>query len=315
MVIAVTMCKLLAVLLLGYYLNKRGILEEGTSKRLSTLVVNYVLPFLIINSVADIEGDPGEVLLLFGAGILCYCLFPLIAWVLVRILRVPVTLRGTYMCMLIFSNNTFMGYPVVAALFGNQAIFYTTIFHMAYNLMFFSLGMILIRRDAQVDNYQKDRPLRPAEKWKVVRQVANNGVLASILALVIYFCRIPLPEVVTETCSFIGNICMPLSMLVIGSSIASYPLRELFTEKRVYFVTVFRLMLLPALTYLVVQLLIPDYEIVKIATITVGMPIGSLVAMGAAPFGEQGKAASIAVVFTTLCSMATIPVMCMLLGT
>lgn len=315
MVIAVTMCKLLIALLLGYYLNKRGILDTGTSKRLSTLIVNYVLPFLIISSVAGIEGDQGEVLVLFFAGLLCYCLFPLIGWVLVRLIRVPVTLRGTYMCMLIFSNNSFMGYPVVSALFGNQAIFYTTIFHMAYNLMFFSLGMILIRRDAKADNYGADRPLRPKEKLSVVRQVANNGVIASILALIIYFCRIPLPEVVTETCSFIGNICMPLSMLVIGSSIAGYPVRELFTEKRVYFVTAFRLILLPLVTYFGVGLLIPNHEIVKIATITVGMPIGSLVAMGAAPFQEQGKAASIAVVFSTLCSMITIPVMCVLLGT
>ena len=93
MVIAVTMCKLLAALLLGYYLNKRGILDEGTSKRLSTMIVNYVLPFLIISSVAGIEGNQGEVLVLFLAGLLCYCIFPLIAWVLVRFLRVPVTLR------------------------------------------------------------------------------------------------------------------------------------------------------------------------------------------------------------------------------
>ncbi len=314
MVIAVTMCKLLAALLLGYYLNKRGILDEGTSKRLSTMIVNYVLPFLIISSVAGIEGNQGEVLVLFLAGLLCYCIFPLIAWVLVRFLRVPVTLRGTYMCMLIFSNNSFMGYPVVSALFGNQAIFYTTIFHMAFNLMFFSLGMILIRRDAQVDEYKPDRPLRPRERLAVVRQVANNGVIASILALVIYFCRIPLPGIVSETCSFIGNVCMPLSMMVIGCSIAGYPLRELITEKRVYFVAAFRLILLPLLTYFGVGLLIPNNEIVKIATITVGMPIASLVAMGSAPFREQGKAASIAVVFSTLCSMATIPVMCMLLG-
>lgn len=315
MVIAVTMCKLLAALLLGYYLNKRGILDEGTSKRLSTLIVNYVLPLLIISSVSGIGGDSGEVLTLFLAGLLCYCLFPLIAWVLVRILRVQVTLRGTYMGMLIFSNNAFMGYPVVSALFGNQAIFYSTIFHMLFNLMFFSLGMILIRRDAKVDDYREDRPLRFRERLSVVRQVANNGVIASVLALIIYFCRIPLPEMVTETCSFLGNVCMPLSMMVIGSSIASYPLRELFTEKRIYFVTAFRLILLPLLTYFGVGLLISNREIVMIATITVGMPVASLVAMGSAPYQEQGKAASIAVVFSTLCSMVSIPVMCMLLGT
>jgi len=38
---------------------------------------------LIISSVAGIEGDGSKVLKLFFAGVLCYALFPLIAWILV----------------------------------------------------------------------------------------------------------------------------------------------------------------------------------------------------------------------------------------
>ena len=206
MAIAVTMCKLFAALLLGYVLNKLGMLDDHTGKRLSAIIVNAVLPFLIISSVAGIESGGNEVLLLFLAGVVCYLVFPLIGWALVRLMRVQEGLRGTYMCMAMFSNNAFMGYPVVAALFGSSAIFYTTIFHMLFNLMVFSLGMVLIRKDADVDGRLKEAPIRPKERIRLVRQILNNGVIASAAALVIYFCHIPLPEMVTETCSFIGNI-------------------------------------------------------------------------------------------------------------
>lgn len=314
MAIAVTMCKLFAALLLGYFLYKIGMLDEHTSKRLSAIIMNAVLPFLIISSVAGIDGDGGEVLVLFLAGVVCYCLFPLVGFGIVRLFGIPAGMRGTYMCMVIFSNNAFMGYPVVSALFGESAIFYTTIFHMLFNLMVFSLGMILIRKDAGADGYLEEAPIRPKERIRVIRQVLNNGVIASVLALIIYFCKIPLPEMVSETCSFIGNICMPLSMIVIGGSIAGYPLKELFSEKKVYLVTVVRLILMPLLVYFALGLFLDNRELVKIATITVGMPIASVVAMASTPYPEQGKAASIAVVFSTLCSLVTIPVMCILLG-
>lgn len=314
MAIAVTMCKLFAALLLGYILNKIGMLDDHTSKRLSAIIMNAVLPFLIISSVAGIDGNGREVLLLFIAGVVCYCLFPLVGFIIVHLFRIPVGMRGTYLCMVVFSNNAFMGYPVVSALFGESAIFYTTIFHMLFNLMVFSLGMILIRKDAGVDGYIEEAPIRPQERIRVIRQVLNNGVIASVLALIIYFCRIPLPQMVSETCSFIGNICMPLSMMVIGSSIAGYPLRELFSEKKIYLVTAVRLILMPLLVYFALGLFLDNQELVKIATITVGMPIASVVAMASTPYPQQGKAASIAVVFSTLCSLVTIPVMCMLLG-
>ena len=314
MAIAITMCKLFVALLLGYVLNKLGMLDEGTSKKLSAIIVNAVLPFMIISSVAGIEGGGSEVLILFGGGVLCYCIFPVIGWVVVRLMRVQPDLRGTYMCMVMFSNNAFMGYPVVSALFGSSAIFYSTIFNMLFNLMVFSLGMILIRRDAGADKAAGTGTVTTKERIRAVRQVLNNGVIASVLALVIYFCRIPLPEVVSETCSFIGNICMPLSMMVIGSSIAGYPLKDVFSGKKIYLVTAVRLILMPFLVYVLLGLFLDNRELVSIATITIGMPIASVVAMCSTPYEKQGKEASIAVVFSTICSLISIPVMCVLLG-
>ncbi len=314
MTIAVTMCKLFVALLVGYLLNKQGILDENTSKRLSTMVVNVILPFMIINSVTGIDGSSGEVWRLFVAGVVCYAVFPVIAWLVVRLFRISVNLRGTYMCMIMFSNNAFMGYPVVSALFGNSAIFYATIFNMLFNFVAFSLGIYLIRKDAEMGGYMEEAPIRPRDRVRVIRQVLNNGVIASVAALIIYFAGIQLPMVVTETCSFIGNICMPLSMIIIGSSIANYPLRDLFSEKKIYLVTIVRLIIMPLLTYYALRLFISDEQILKIATITIGMPVAAVVAMISTPYKKQGKEAAIGVVFTTLCSLITVPIMCVLLG-
>ena len=314
MTIIVTMCKLFVALLLGYVLRKKKMLDANTSTALSGVVVNAVLPFLIINSVSGIQGDRNEVLMLLLAGFFCYAISPVIGWILVRIIRVPKKLHGTYICMVMFSNNIFMGYPITSALFGDKAIFYTTIFHILFNFMVFSVGSLLIRKDAGDIGAKDDKPVTFQEKFHAVRKVANNGMLAAVGALVIYFTGIQLPEIITETCSFIGNISMPMSMIVIGSSIAAYPLKDVFSEKKVYLITAVRLILMPLLTYFIMQFFTDNAEFIKIATITVGMPIASIVAMISTPYEEQGKEAAVAVVFSTLCSLITIPVMCMLLG-
>lgn len=313
MAIVVTMCKLFAAMLIGYFLNKADILDERTSKHLSAMIVSIIMPLLIISSVAGIQGDSGEVLKLFLAGVVCYGMFPVIAFLVVRLFRIPVNLRGTYMCMVIFSNNAFMGYPVVSALFGNSAIFYATIFNMMFNIMLFSLGIYLIRKDAGIDGEKEEAPVIPKKRIYAIRQVLNNGVIASIIALVVYFSGVKLPGVISEPCGFIGNVCMPLSMMVIGSSIANYSLKEIFSEKKVYLITFVRLVLMPVLVYFAMHLFTDNMELIKIATITIGMPIASVVAMASAPYKNQGKAAAIAVVFTTLCSLITTPVMCLIL--
>ena len=105
MTIVVTMCKLFAALLLGYIVRKNKIIDEDATKKLSAVIVNGVLPFLILNSVSGIQGDTGEVLKLLISGAVFYLVCPILAVGIVRILRIPINLRGTYMCMMIFSNN------------------------------------------------------------------------------------------------------------------------------------------------------------------------------------------------------------------
>ena len=56
--------------------------------------------------------------------------------------------RGVYQCMVMLANTAFMGYPVVQALYGESAIFYTTIFNFGYNILFYTYGSFLMDKDA-----------------------------------------------------------------------------------------------------------------------------------------------------------------------
>lgn len=309
MIIATTMCKLLLAMLVGFYLFKKGILNQEVNAKISALIVQITCPCIILNSIANVpRDDPQIVLKIFLAGIVMYCIFPVLARLITKIMRVPAHLRGTYMCMFIFANATFMGYPVVQALYGESAIFYITIFNMPFNVLFFTLALYYFQKDAAIES-------NTLEKMKVSpRSLINNGIIASVAALVIYFTNLPMPDIFYSCVGFIGDITTPLSMIIIGSSMASASLKEIKTEKGIWPMLPVRLGVMPLLVWALMHLFTDDATIISICTVGAGMPVASLVAMGSAPYPRQNKAASIGVVVSTLVSLVTIPIMAVLLG-
>lgn len=309
MTIVTTMCKLLIAMVIGFYLFRKGVLNREVNAKLSAMIVQITCPCIILNSISTVShDDPQMVLKLFLAGVVMYAIYPLLARLLTKIMRVPAYLRGTYMCMFIFSNNIFMGYPVVQALFGDSAIFYITIFNMPFNIMFFTLALHYFRKDAAIE-------ANDLEKGKLdLRSAVNNGIIASVAALVIYFANLSLPDIFYECVGFVGNITTPLSMIIIGSSMAAASFKDIKTEKGIWPMLPIRLGVMPLLVWAFMHLWTSDPTIISICTIGAGMPVASLVAMGSAPYPRQNKAASIGVVVSTLCSLVTIPIMAVLLG-
>ena len=121
MTIVVTMTKLLFTMAVGFYLNKKNILDQETSKKMSAMVVNFTAPFLIISSASQVAGDNQSVILLMlFSGLFLYFLFPVISLAAAKLVHAPSDCRGVYQCMVMLANTAFMGYPVVQALYGES---------------------------------------------------------------------------------------------------------------------------------------------------------------------------------------------------
>lgn len=309
MTIVTTMCKLLLAMLVGFYLYKKKILTKEVNSKISAMIVQITCPCIILNSIASVShDDPAGVLKLFFAGIIMYGIYVALAYLFVKILRVPAFIKGTYMCMFIFANSAFMGYPVVQALFGDSAIFYLSIFNMPFNILFFTLAMHYFQKDAAITSghYEKQK-VNP-------RQLINNGVIASVAALVIYFANIPMPDIFYSCVGFVGNITTPLSMIIIGASMAAASFSEIKTEKALIPMLPIRLGILPVICWLFMHLVTKDPTLIAICTVGAGMPVASLVAMGSAEYPRQARAAAIGVSVSTIVSLVTIPIMAILLG-
>lgn len=292
-----TMLELFLILVLGYGVAKLGIIDSETNKKLSALVVNVSMPALIIASVADNVGTGNlrEVLSYLLWGTVFYGVMLLLAWLFTRLMGTPKNQRGTYQFMLIFSNCTFMGYPVMESIFGTEAIFFTSIFNIPFNLLAFSYGILLISKDGEGEARFEEKKL------------INPGIIASVLALLIFAFGLELPQVFQKTCSIVGNLTTPLSMLVLGASLSVVPIREIVREIRIYPMTLFRLIVLPVITYLLMRLVTDNTMLIGIAALTAAMPVASMSVMLSNQYKGNTKLASIGVFISTLCSVGTIP--------
>lgn len=292
------MIELFLILILGYGIAKLDIIDSNTNRKLSSLVVNVAMPALVFASAAQNvnQGDLKEVMMYLGFGFLFYGIMVVLAWILTRCMGTPESQRGTYQFMLIFSNCSFMGYPVLEAIFGSRAIFLGAIFNLPFNLLAFSYGILLISKDGE-----EAAAFQP-------KKLVNPGIIASVLAILIFAVHISLPQIVTQTIATVGNLTTPLSMLVLGASLAEVPIKEIWREIRIYPMTVFRLLLLPFITFILMRLVSDNLTLVGIATMTAAMPVASMSVMLSNQYKGKTKLAAIGVFISTLLSVVTIPI-------
>jgi len=309
MAVVITMCKLMTAMAIGFLLFRLGIFDKNANAKMSALILKVTCPALLVYSVSTVaRGDNALIAKLFLLGIVTYAGYIAIGYLFPRVFRLDKELRNTYMCMMIFANTAFMGYPVAQSLFGDSAIFYIAVFNLPFNFLYFSLALYLLQKEGNAS-------INGNETRKVTaKDFLNPGIIASAFALIVYFAGIELPALVTECCAFIGNVTMPLSMIIIGSSVASASFGDIRHEKGILPMLIFRLALIPVLVYLFLGLTGLESKIVKMCALSAAMPVASMVGMGTVQYPKQGKTASIAVAVSTLVSMLTIPVVAMILG-
>ena len=124
---------LFLVILVGFILFKVKIMTVEFNKLLTRLLLDITLPAMILASVMEQTQRPEMKTVLTVLAIafaLYFVVLPLISVVLVKVLRIPKVEQGLYIFMNIFSNIGFMGFPMINAIYGSDAVFYAAIFNL-----------------------------------------------------------------------------------------------------------------------------------------------------------------------------------------
>lgn len=299
-VIVNQMIILFLVMIVGYIANKAKILDQNQNQKMSSLILNVTSPALILSSVATpTNGSLSSVVQIFLISIVIYMVLPIMGILLGKILKVQKEDRNLYQFMTIFSNVGFMGYPVIQSIFGSEALFFAAIFNLVFNLFCYSYGVYLISGNGKLSFDFK--------------QLINPGIVFSIIAVIIYLTKYQMPQIIGETSNLIGSITTPLAMMIIGSSLAEIPIKEVLNDIRIYPYTIIKQILMPILFWWVLKFITKDPTILGVLVILIAMPVGSITIMFCNQFKGNTALASKSIFITTLASVFTIPILVYLL--
>ena len=283
----------------GYGANRLGYLGGETDQKISKLLLNITMPAMIVAAVVTGEELPGlsTILSILEVGMVFYLLELVFVLVVPRLLPGTAGQKGVWKYALAFPNVGFIGYPVAVALFGDGALFYAAVLALPFNLLSFSLGPLLLVGAARF-------------RWK---QLFAPCIVASVIGLVLALTRLRPPALVGEMLDFVGDITVPLSLLVVGSLLAGMSPGQVFRSPKLWVLTVIRLMVLPVALCLILRLLEIDSLVMGIAVTQMAMPVainGTLLSM---EYGGDTEGMAQITFLTTVASILTIPIIAVLL--
>lgn len=288
------MIVLFLLMLTGYITVKNKIADREFQGKLSGFILWVTQPLAIIASVSGdtVQGDIRSVVTVILTTLSMFVLLPLLGTIINFIIRVPKEDWNVYLFMTIFSNKGFFGFPVIASIFGNGALFYVSIVLLVFNLLNFTLGIYLMT--GQKGNFR-------------IKGLINPGMVSSILALVIFLFKIPVHPIIYKYTKMLGDTTSPIAMTVIGMSLAQIPLTDLFSDKRLFAYTPLKQLAVPAVYYLLLRNIITDPYILGIMVIITSMPVAAMAVIFAEQYKKNQELATKGVFITTITSMLTIP--------
>lgn len=303
-VILSQMVRIFLMMLLGYILRKVGLMDREFTAKLTTFLLSVAMPCLILHSVIGQEGErdlaAAGVVFLVAAGM--YLLLPVLSLVIVKLLRLPKEQQGVYAFMMTFSNVGFMGFPLVSAIFGSGAVFYTAIINIMFNISGYTIGLLML-------HIGRETHARPNP-----RLLLTPGVLLSLLAVLLYILDLSFPEEIVSVTESIGNMTTPAAMLCIGSTLASMPPREVVDDWRVYLFSAVKQIALPLLLLPLLRTAISDAYLRSIVYLLLLTPVANSAVLFATEYGFDEKLAAKGVFVSTVLSVVTIPLLAPLIG-
>ena len=220
--------ELFLMILMGFIIVKAGIVKEEDSKVLSKIILYLIIPCVIINAfqVNYTKETVNGLLLALVASILLQIILLLVVSLISRLF----SLNEVESASIYYSNSGNLIVPIVTFVLGQKWILYGCVFMSIQLIFLWTHCKKIISRESSYD-------------WKKI--LLNINMISIAIGIVLFFAKIRLPEVLTDTLSSVGSMIGPASMIVTGMLFAGMNMKDIFANKRVYFISALRMIVIP----------------------------------------------------------------------
>ncbi|MCL2386255.1 MAG: AEC family transporter [Defluviitaleaceae bacterium] len=306
----------------GYIGRKAKVITDSTDSAMSTLIVKFTLPSLILVSLLRPFSSEllWESVITFVIMVAIYLAGFLLGVLVSKIMRNKSPSKNIWQFALTFPNVAYLGFPVIQAVFGDEGMIYATMASVAFNLMLFSLGVYVMQRqrhsrvspiDVPQDEVSVSKPDTVLSTIKNI--VLAPAILAAFIGFVLFVTGLRPPSPMLNGVRLIGNMTTPLAMLVIGSVLAKTKLLSIVTDLKVYPIVFLRLLGIPLLAFFSLRWFIHNPVMLGTIVVLVAMPSATLTVIFSEQYGSDTATAVKIVALTNILCLATIPLLSLLI--
>lgn len=292
---------LFIVIGIGFASGKIGLMSSKTTGEISSLLMKVTFPALIISTMDQqfsaelFKNSIGIVVI----SVVVHGLFILAAYLWSKLFDLPHEKMSVLRFVIIFGNVTFVGFPLIDVIYGRTGLFFAASFNFLSLLILFSYGILLLATE---------------NSGNIFKKMLNPGLMSVLIGYILFLTPLELPYIVGKTLQWIGDITIPLALVVVGNSLSGIPFKEMLNEKQLWYVSLVRLVVLPVMLLFALRILKINPFLTGISVILAGTPGPLLAGIFARTYGCDGNLGDRSIFLTHLLSILTIPLLILLLG-
>lgn len=278
---------------IGFLCGKKGLINENAAKKMTDIVLYVVTPCVMISAFQkEFSGDTVIKILIAAAAAIAILIFSTLLARLV--IRDKIESRKKVLQFsVIFSNCGFMSLPLQKELLGEDGWFYGSIFVVVFNIFVWTYGLLDMSGDKK--------------QLSIKKLVFNPGIIGAVVAIILFVCRIKLPEIIIQPVTHLANLNTPVPMLIIGFYLSNAKLKEAFSDVGTYIAMALRLVIIPVIATIVMASLKLDKTMMIAYVIACSAPTAASTTMFAAKFNRDVELSVGVVAASTILSIITMP--------
>lgn len=293
--------QLFIMIFMGFIIVKAKLLKAEDSKILSVIVLYLIIPCVIINAF-QVDYTPQTVkglLIALAGSVMTQVILLIVVSILGRVFH----LNEVEVASIYYSNSGNLIVPIVTFILGKEWVLYGCVFMSVQLVFIWTHCKKIISRESTYD-------------WRKI--VLNINMISIAIGIILFLTRIHLPAIINNTLSAVGSMIGPASMIVTGMLFAGMDFKQIFANKRVYFVSFFRLIIVPVIALFLIKcsqlstFSSNGNKLMMIVFLAIITPSASTVTQMCQVYGNDSQYASAINVVTTLLAIITMPLMVML---
>ncbi|MDR0957143.1 MAG: AEC family transporter [Candidatus Nomurabacteria bacterium] len=296
-----SLATIVLIIAVGYFISKMKWFNESANKAIVTILLNIGLPCALFYSF------PGEFsqqhltnfLWGVGGGILVFLAAVVVSKILFPRKRNPKNYYESQFAY-IFNNASFLGFPLVSAIFGQDGLVPYSGFIIIFSITLFGYGAPLVSGRLHI----KD----------ILKAFINPNVIAVILGFLVFLFSLQLPKFASDTIHYVGSITTPMSLICIGFMLSRAKIRQVFRKFNVVFVCAAQLLIGPMLTFAVLKLIGAPHSVISILVLIQALPTATTLALFAEKYRDDTGNASEIVAVSTVLSAVSLPIIIMVMN-